>query len=153
MNGFAHQVLQRLADRRCLVDDIGTNECKVSLTDAPPSCAVVDLDADGSPLGPTSVKCDYLFFADPNLVAPIEIKDGEPNVRRATEQLRAGAKAADKLTPRDREVVFRPVLVSKSLRRKKQMDLRQAVVRFRRRPERIRRIACGGSLTEAFAGS
>ena len=150
MNGFADEVLQRLTDRRCLVDDIDKGGCIVSLADAPTSRAVVDLDADGSPLGPTRVKCDYLFFADPNLVAPIEIKNSEPDVKRATGQLQAGAKAVDDLTPRDREVVFRPVLVSRSLRRKKQMDLRQAVVRFRKRQEIVRRIACGGSVTEVF---
>ena len=153
MSGVVHGILQRFADQGCLVDAIGTKECKVSLADAPASRAVVDLDADGSPLGRTRVKCDYLFFEDPNLAAAIEIKDGEPNVKHATEQLQKGAKAVDDLTPRDREIVFRPVLVSKSLRRKKQMDLRQAVVRFRRRPEKIRRIACGGSLTEAFGSA
>ena len=145
-------VLQRFADQGCLVDDIGTKECKVSLTDAPPSRAIVDLDAAGSPLGPTRGKCDYLFFADPNLVAPIEIKNSEPNVKHATEQLQAGADAANDLTPRGREIVFRPVLVSKSLRRKQQMDLRQAVVRFRKGREIVRRIACGESLKETFGG-
>ena len=153
MNGFAGPVFRQFADQGCLVDGIDKGGCRVSLTDAPPSRAVVDLDAAGSPLGPTSVKCDYLFFADPNLFAPIEIKNSEPDVKRAARQLQAGAKAADDLIPGGCEVVFRPVLVSKSLRRKKQLDLRQAVVRFRGRPERIRRIACGGSLTEAFAGS
>lgn len=150
MNGIVHGILQRFADQCCLVDDIGKNECKVSLADAPPSRAVVNLDKGGSPLRRTRVKCDYLFFADPNLVAPIEIKDGEPNVKYAAGQLRAGAKAVDALTPRGREIVFRPVLVSKSLRRQHQIDLRKETVQFRRRQERIRRIACGASLTEAF---
>ena len=122
----------------------------MSLTDAPPSRAVVDLDADGSPLGPTRVKCDYLFFADPNLFAPIEFKNSEPNVKSAARQLRAGARAADALAPRDRAIVCRPVLVSRSLRRQHQIDLRKEAVPFRGRPERIRRLACGASLTEAF---
>ena len=150
MSGVARGVLQRFADRDCLVDGIDEGGCSVSLADAPPSRAVVNLNKDGSPLGRTRVKCDYLFFADPNLVAPIEIKAGEPNVKHAAGQLRAGAKAVDALTPRGRELVCRPVLVSKSLRRQHQIDLRGEVVHFRGRPERIRRIACGGSLTEAF---
>ncbi len=152
MNGFAHGVRQRIADRRCLVADVDKDGCSVSLTDAPPSRAVVDLDADGSPLGPTRVKCDYLFFADPNLFAPIEFKNGEPNVKSAARQLRAGAGAADALAPRDRAIVCRPVLVSRSLRRQHQIDLRKEAVQFRGRPERIRRLACGASLTEAFGG-
>lgn len=152
MNGFAHGVRQRIADRRCLVADVDKDGCSVSLTDAPPSRAVVDLDADGSPLGPTRVKCDYLFFADPNLFAPIEFKNGEPNVKSAARQLRAGAGAADALAPRDRAIVCRPVLMSRSLRRQHQIDLRKEAVQFRGRPERIRRLACGASLTEAFGG-
>lgn len=151
MNGFAHGVME-IADRRCLVDDIDKGGCSVSLADAPSSRAVVDLDADGSPLGPTQVKCDYLFFADPNLFAPIEFKNSEPNVKSAARQLQAGAKAADALTPRDRAIVCRPVLVSRSLRRQHQIDLRKEAVQFRGRPERIRRVACGASLTEAFRG-
>ena len=153
MNGFAHGVRQRIADRSCLVDDVDKGGCSVSLTDAPPSRAVVDLDADGSPLGPTQVKCDYLFFADPNLFAPIEFKNSEPNVKSAARQLQAGARAADALIPRDRAIVCRPVLVSRSLRRQHQIDLRKEAVQFRGRRERIRRLSCGASLTEAFGGA
>ena len=152
MSVFAHEVLRQI-DRRCLADGIDKGGCKASLTDAPPDHAVVDLDADGSPLGLASVRCDYLFFADPNLVAPIEIKNSEPNVVRAARQLQAGADAADRLLPRGREIVCRPVLVSKNLRRQKQNELRQAVVRFRGRKEKVRRIACGDPLTEAFGTS
>ena len=152
MSVFAHEVLRQI-DRRCLADGIDKGGCKASLTDAPPDHAVVDLDAPGAPLGPARVRCDYLFFADPNLVAPIEIKNSEPNVVRAAGQLQAGADAADRLLPRDREIVCRPVLVSKSLRRQKQNELRQAVVRFRGGKEKVRRIACGDPLTEAFGTS
>ena len=150
VNGVVDVVRQRISDGRCLVDDVGKGGCGVSLTGVPPARAVVDLDAPGAPLGPARVRCDYLFFADPNLVAPIEIKDSEPDVVRAARQLQAGADAADDLLPRDREIVCRPVLVSRSLRRRKQIDLRQAVVRFRGRGERVRRVVCGDPLTEAF---
>ena len=119
MSGFAYEVLRQI-DRRCLADGIDKGGCRVLQPDAPPARAVVDLDADGSPLGPPRVRCDYLFFADPNLVAQIEIKNSEPNVVRVARQLQAGADAADRLLPRGREIVCRPVLVSKSLRRKKQ---------------------------------
>lgn len=152
MSGFAHEVLRQI-DRHCLVDGIDKGGCRVGLPDAPPARAVVNLDADGSPLGPARVRCDYLFFADPNLVAPIEIKNSEPNVVHVARQLQAGADAADRLLPRGREIVCRPVLVSKSLRRKKQNELRQAVVRFRKRKEKVRRIACGDPLTAAFGTS
>ncbi len=150
MNGFAHAVLPRIEDVSCLVYATKKGACDTSLGNAPHPHVIIDLDATGSPLGRAQAKCDFLFFADPNVVAPIEIKDSEPNVARATRQLQAGADAADKLSPRDIAIDFRPVLVSKELRRDKQFELRQASVRFRKREEKIRRVACGAPLTEAL---
>lgn len=154
MNGLAHDVRAKLK-RSCVIDDIDVDgidkgDCGVSLADAPHPCVIVDLDAQGSPLGQAQAKCDFLFFADSNLVAPIEIKDGAPAIKKVKKQLQAGAEAADKLAPRDIAIDFRPVLVSKELRRDKQFELRQASVRFRKREEKIRRVACGARLTEAL---
>ena len=150
MNDFAHAVRAKLDAPSCLVDGINKGSCGVSLVDVPHPRVVIDLDEAGSPLGRAQAKCDFLFFADPNLVAPIEIKDGAPGIAKATKQLQAGANAADGLAPRDLVIDFRPVLVSKELRRDKQFELRQASVRFRRREEKIRRVACGAPLTEAL---
>ena len=122
----------------------------MSLADAPQPRLIIDLDETGSPLGGAQSKCDYLLFADPSLVMPIEIKDGAPNVAKVERQLRAGARAADELAPRGTAVTCRPVLVSRDLRRQKQVDLRKASVRFRGREERVRRIACGDPLTDAL---
>ena len=150
MNGFTHALRAKLDTPACLVNGINKGSCCVSLVDLPHPHVVIDLDEAGSPLGKARTKCDFLFFADPNLVAPIEIKDGAPNIAKATKQLQAGANAADGLTPRDLAIDFRPVLVSKELRRDKQFELRQASVRFRKREEKIRRVACGAPLTEAL---
>ena len=150
MKGFADDVGSRIEDHACLVDDIGKGGCGVTLADAPRPRLVIDLDGTGSPLGGARSKCDYLLFADPNLVVPIEIKGGAPNVAQVTRQLQAGARAADGLAPRGLAVRFRPVLVSKDLRRQQQVDLRSARVRFRRHEERVRRVACGDPLTDAL---
>lgn len=114
---------------------------------------MTDLDQTGAPLGKAQIKCDYLLFADPDLVIAIEIKSGDPNIAQARKQLQAGAKAADRLAPRDLQVTFQPVLASNSLRRDKQFELRQATVEFRKRPEKVRRVACGAPLTDALANS
>ena len=153
MNGFAHRVRAEIDDLRCLADDIEKGRCGVSLADAPHPHVVIDLDGTGSPLGPTQAKCDFLFFADPDLAVPVEIKGGVPNVARAARQLQAGADAAHKLAPRDLAVRFRPVLVSKSMRRQKQMELRHKRVLFRGRQEKIRRVPCGAPLTEALGNA
>ena len=150
MNGFAHAVRTRIEAPSCLVDAIEKRTCDASLADAPHPHIIIDLDATGSPLGPARRKCDFLFFADPNVVMPIEIKDGAPNVARATRQLQAGAKAADRLAPRGLPINFRPALVCRPLRRQKGFDLRQAVVVFRGRTEPVGHVECGSPLTDAF---
>lgn len=152
MNGFADAVRSRLAPS-CLVDGIDKGKCGASLTEAPHPRVIVDLDETGSPLGPTNVKCDFLFFADPGWVAPIEVKDSQPNVSKVIKQLQAGAKAAEELVPSGVAVTFRPVLVSKNLRTHKRNELRGAAVRFRKHRERVQRVACGDSLTEALGTS
>ena len=77
MIGFADAVRAKLPPS-CVVDGtaaIDKGRCGASLAGAPARRVIVDLDETGSPLGPTKVKCDFLFFADPGLVAPIEVKD------------------------------------------------------------------------------
>lgn len=150
MNGFAQAIRTRIDDPTCLVDAIKKGACGASLANAPHPHVIIDLDEAGSPLGQAQAKCDFLFLADPNLVAPLEIKDGAPGIAKATQQLQAGADAADTLVPRDLAIDFRPVLVSRELRRDKQFKSRQASVRFRKREERIRRVACGAPLTDAL---
>ena len=154
MNGFAHAVRTGLDDPSCLVDTIQKGACDASLADAPHPRVIIDLDATGSPLRPTQAKCDSLFFADPNVVMSIEIKDhGAPNVTGATTQLQAGARAADVLAPRGLTTSFRPVLVSRPLRRQKRFELRLAVVLFRGRQETVRHVECGNPLTEALGAA
>ena len=155
MIGFADAVRAKLAPS-CVVDGtaaIDKGKCGASLAGAPAPRVIADLDAAGSPLGPAKGKCDFLFFADPGLVAPIEVKDSEPNVAKVIEQLEAGAKAAEELAPRGVAVTFRPVLVSKSLRTQKRKELREKAVKFRGQRERVRRLACGDSLTEVIGSS
>lgn len=153
MNGLTHDVRARIDDHSCLADDVVKGGCGVSLADAPKPRLVIDLDETGSPLGGAQSKCDYLLFADPSLVVPIEIKDGAPNVAKVERQLQAGARAADDLAPRGIAVLCRPVLVSRDLRRQQQVDLRKAAVRFRGREERVRRVACGDSLADALGNA
>lgn len=154
MNDLADTVRSKLASS-CLVDGvdrIDKGNCGASLVDAPHPRVIVDLDKPGAPLGGARTKCDFLFFADPNFVTPIEIKDhGSPDIAQATKQLQAGADAAGRLAPRGSAASFRPVLVSREMRRDKQNELRRATVRFRKqRPEIVRQVICGDPLTEAL---
>lgn len=157
MSGLADTVRSKLASS-CLVDGVDSidkGNCGASLVDTPHPKAIVDLDKTGAPQGGARTKCDFLFFADPNFVTPIEIKDhGSPDIAKATRQLQAGANAAGELTPRDLTARFRPVLVCRDMRRDKQNELRRATVRFRKqRPEIVRQVICGNPLTEALSHS
>ena len=79
---------------------------------------------------------------------PIDVKDhGSPDIDKAARQLQAGADAADALAPGNVAVRFRPVLVSRDLRRDKQKELRRARVRFRNHPAIVRQLICGDPLT------
>ncbi len=155
MNGFADAVRAGIDALSCVVDGINKGGCGVSLADAPHPRVIIDLDETGSPLGPAQTKCDFLFFGEPDLVMPIEIKEhGAPNIAKVTKQLQAGADAADdKLPPRHPAVRFRPVLVSRNMRRNKQFELRRASVRFRKHPEIVRQLICGDPLTGALGNS
>ena len=155
MNGFADGVRRRVDNPSCLVDAIDKGRCGASLADAPHPRVIIDLDETGSPLGPARTKCDFLFFGDPDLVMPIEVKDhGSPDIVKVTRQLQAGADVADadELVPRDVAIRFRPVLVSRDLRRDKQNELRRVRVRFRNRPAIVRQLICGDPLN-AVLGS
>ena len=155
MNGFIAVVRAKLTPS-CLVDDINNAEgnCGLSLADTPDARVIVNLDRPGAPLGHARVKCDFLFFGNPDLVAPIEIKDhGAPNIAKATRQLQAGADAADDLAPRDIPVRFRPVLVSRDLRRDKQNELRRVRVRFRNDPAIVRQLLCGDPMTAGLGNA
>ena len=156
MNGFADAVRSQLA-ASCLVDGVDSidkGKCGASLTDAPHPRVIIDLDETESPLGGAQTKCDFLLFADPDLVTTIEIKDHEnPDIDKATRQLQAGARAAEGLTSANPIITFRPVLVSRSLRRHKLNELRAATVRFRKHRERVRSLACGDPLAAALRDS
>ena len=156
MNGFAATVRSKPASS-CVVDgvdNIDKGNCGASLADAPHPRVIVDLDETGSPLGGAQTKCDFLLFADPDLVTTIEVKDHDsPDIGKAKKQHQAGAKAAEALAPTNPAITFRPVLVSRTLRRPKQHELRQVTVTFRKRRERVRSLACGEPLTVALDDS
>ncbi len=148
---LAEAVRARISDHACLVDDIRKGGCDATLAGAPQPRVIIDLDESGAPLGGATGKCDYLFFGDPDLVAAIEIKDhAAPNLARAIRQIQAGADAANTLTRPGVTVRFRPVLLSKAMRRDTQNALRKKRVRFGRREERVRHLICGTPLVEAL---
>ena len=130
--------------------------CSVSLDGAPVPRLIVDLDKPGSPLGPTVVRCDYLFVADDataDWVSPLEYTRGQFRTSKFVPQLRAGAQAAEQLVPRNAAVNFCPIAVfGGGLHRAEQRRLKQPSnrVRFHGKSEPLRLIKCGEKLTKAL---
>ena len=73
---------------------------------------IIDFDGPNSPSKPG---CDYLFIADErsnrSWVVPMELKNSEMKVSRVIRQLRAGARAAERLASKSSAISFRPVAV------------------------------------------
>ena len=153
MSGLVQRVRANVDDS-CVVTGMDKQGCRVSVDGAPSSRLIVDLDEDGSPLGPQDRRCDYLFFADADdggdgWVATLELKRGRFHSGQFARQLQAGAAAAERIVPGNVAVRFRPVAVygggvtkAERLRWQRQPSR----VRFRGKHELLRRMTCGQEL-------
>ena len=114
MSGLVQRVRERV-DARCVATRIRKEGCRVSLEDAPQPYLIVDFDKPGSPLGPSDERCDYLLVANAadfdGWVVPLELKRGRFDAGGISDQLQAGAGAAERLLPRNFAVEFQPIAV------------------------------------------
>lgn len=157
MTGLVDAVREKLEDS-CIEDGaLRRKDCEISLEDAPRPRVVIDFDKPGSPLGKSQRRCEYLFVADRDggggWVVPMEFKSSKINVSRVAEQLRAGARVAERLVPRQNPISFRPVaVIYESVNKKQRRDLKEArnAVRYRECCEPIRVLQCGSLLTEVL---
>ncbi len=157
MNGGPAAALRAACDPSCFVKTCKRGRCAVGLAGAPRPRAILDLDSEGSPLGPAQARCDYLFVADgetggPGWFAPIEITAGRSkSAVRIRDQLQAGADVVAHLLPGNLQLKFVPVLTGK-LKRHEQSLLRKDAckVAFRGQRRLVRRIDCGGRLAGAL---
>ena len=155
MTGLVASVRKEL-DPRCLEEGetLRGPKCQVSLAAISASRVVANLDAPGAPLGQQEARCDFLLFVEQGrgeawqgLVVPLELK-ARLEMRKVTEQLQAGADAADKLVADASRVAFIPVVACR-LKKGQRRRLKESLMRVRfknRTPETIRRMNCGGAL-------
>ena len=135
---------------RC--DDSEVDGCCVDMTDAPEPFVLIDMDCTQLPIKGSETKCDFIFASDQgNWVVPIELKKGSANVGRAARQLQAGARFAERITPKDAKVKFLAVIAfGGRLHRADNMRLRRFRIRFRERQAPIELMECGKPLTDAL---
>ena len=150
-------VREKITDLRCLTKGkIKKEGCAVKLTNIPPQRLIIDLDKPGSPLGSDKKRCDYLLVTTDgqigDLVAVLELKRGGLDTKEAVSQLKAGARAAEKLVPKVRAIRFRPVAASGSVRKHDRVELKKPgnQIAFHGRREAVRLLSCGGFLTNVL---
>ena len=140
MTGLVEAVRRKTKDS-CIEDGpLRRKDCEVSLENAPRPRVVIDFDKPGSPLAEGRTRCEYLFVADRDggcgWVVPMEFKSGKMRVSKVAEQLRAGARVAERLVPKQNPISFRPVaVIYESVNKKQRRDLKEArnAVRYRSR--------------------
>ena len=130
--------------------------CRLSLRDAPRLRLVIDCDKPSSPVDTNQERCDYLFMAEvpgqPGWVAPLELKKKNLDASKVVEQLRAGARATEKVICDKMKVDFRPTAVSLGIHKAQRNALKENrnYVRFHKHNEPVRLIKCGAPLIQVF---
>ncbi len=148
----------RLAlDTRCLIQrGVNKGGCKISMANAPNPRLEIDFDKPGSPLSQNATRRDYLVIAEGQQsfgwVAPLELKRGQLRADRVVRQLKAGAKAAEKLVPKSVSVKFRPVAASggRSMHERRNLRKKRSMIRFHGHSEHVRLMSCGDRLVRAL---
>lgn len=157
MTGLVEAFRQKV-ENSCIEDGpLRRKDCEVSQEDAPQPRVVIDLDKRGSPLGKNQTRCEYLVIVDRNgsggWVVPMEFKSSRMRVSKVTRQLQAGARAAERLVPKQNPIYFRPVaVIDGPVNRKEMKDLKATgnAVKYRGCWEPVRVLRCGDLLTEVL---
>ena len=157
MSRLVETVQEQVAQNCLITGRLRKEGCSVSLRGVPKSRLIIDFDKPRSPMGPRQVRCDYLFFADDidssGWVVPLELKNGELKANAVVKQLRAGARVARQLVPKQMAVGFRPVVAYGGGIRKAERDelkKRSTRIRFHGAQEHIRLIKCSSALVQVF---
>ena len=143
---------------KCLIKGkLNKKGCRVSLNGTPSPRLIVDFDKPESPLGQNDYRCDYLVILEDQekgiaWTVPLELKKGQLHANEVIRQLRAGAKAAEKIVPKVEPIEFRPVAATGSMSIHERNILRavRSKIRFRGQKEYVRRIECGDQLITAL---
>ena len=147
-------------NRACHARRCSNSGCTLTLSGAPRTRVLVNLEHDQAPVSRQEPHCDYLFVSDggdgnPEWVAPIELTTGRADSRKFLRQLTAGAAIADRLLPRNITLRFRPIAAYDGQMRRAERDnlLNPAnKITFRNRSELVRVVHCGSPLMKALTG-
>ena len=151
--GLVDDVRKNVSDA-CLVNRAQAQGCSTTLPGSPDSRLLIDMDCRELGLNQRASRCDFIFVSDDgDWVVPIELKRGRVRASEVVEQLRAGARFAERVIPRGAAVNFRPVTVhgGKIHPAERRALLRKsAQIRFRGKSEGIELLRCGQPLAAAL---
>ena len=143
---------QVAVDPACLVHECEKQGCEVDLAGAPSPSYLIDMDHKRSPARVT--RCDFLFIGKSSdsekcdlYVAPLELKSSGFRPYSVSKQLAAGAKVADRTTPRAR-CRFTPIVVHDGAHRRQINDLAKHPVPFRGSNYAIKVMRCGEPIAD-----
>ncbi len=154
--GLVEKIREQIAPPCIHNGRINKRGCTVSLKNAPQSRLVIDCDKPGGPVDTNRERCDFLFIAEvpgqPDWVAPLELKKKNLDASKVVEQLRAGARATEKLICDKMKIDFRPTAVSLGIHKAQRNALKENrnYVRFHKHNEPVRLIKCDGPLIQVF---
>ena len=154
MTGLVDAVRENIS-KQCISSRCRRGGCSISLQGSPNPRLIIDFDKPGSPIGQNETRCDFLFIAEEGndesgWVAPLELKSGGVDASEVIEQLRAGARVANRIVPQNESVRFRPIAAHRGIHRAELNKLRNksSRIRFRGQMEYVRLMSYGTALVE-----
>ena len=147
MTSLLDEVRKRIP-HRCITTRCKRKRCSVNLKNVPTPHIIVDMDK--AELNHKARKCDYIYIeeTDNAWVVALELKSGMAEASEIVEQLQASALFAEQTIPKNFQVRFRPVLVSRGIKKAQREELRNKAntIKFRKKDFFVHRIKCGGHL-------
>lgn len=156
MSDLLDEINGRL-DAHCLVTSRLTKEgCRILLTGVATPHLIIDFDKPNSPISSINQRCDYLLVVETanqkHWVAPLELMKGKLHADKVVRQLKAGARAAERLVDARYSVDFRPIAATgqKSKFERLKLKRRENLIQFHGHREAVRLMNCGAVLNNVL---
>ena len=107
MGGLVEAVRANV-DARCIVTRCSAEGCTVNMNGVRGAHILINMDCRRLGIGRRDSRCDFIFVSDDgDRVVALELKRGSLDASDVVEQLRAGARFAERIVPRGVTVNFR----------------------------------------------
>ena len=136
----------------CIATRCSAEGCAVSMNGVQGDHILINMDCLSLGIERRDRRCDFIFVGDDgDWVVALELKRGSLDASNVVEQLRAGARFAERIVPRGAEVNFVPLAVygGKFHRNERDKLLKPANwIRFRGEMLQVDSLRCGRRIVE-----